>query len=39
MLAAITMEEREMRARFGAEFENYARQVPRFVPAWRTRGR
>ena len=35
MLTAIGLEEREMRARFGAEFEAYAREVPRFVPARR----
>ena len=38
MFTAILMEEREMRARFGAEFEAYAREVPRFVPACRSRG-
>jgi protein-S-isoprenylcysteine O-methyltransferase Ste14 len=32
MLVAIGFEEREMRGRFGAEFEEYARRVPRFVP-------
>ena len=32
MLVAIAFEEREMRGRFGAEFEQYARRVPRFVP-------
>lgn len=31
-LAAISMEERELRARFGAAYEDYCRQVPRFVP-------
>lgn len=35
MLTAILLEEREMRARFGSAFAEYARQVPRFVPAWR----
>jgi len=38
MLTAIGLEEREMRVRFGAEFEAYAREVPRFIPAWRPRG-
>jgi len=35
MLLAIALEEREMRARFGPEFEKYAREVPRFVPGRR----
>lgn len=32
MLIAIAFEEREMRARFGAAFEDYCRRVPRFLP-------
>lgn len=32
MLVAISFEEREMRARFGAAFEDYCRRVPRFIP-------
>ncbi|HWG59273.1 MAG TPA: isoprenylcysteine carboxylmethyltransferase family protein [Candidatus Acidoferrales bacterium] len=32
--AAILMEEREMRARFGASYEVYARRVPRFLPSF-----
>lgn len=32
MLVAISFEEREMRARFGALYTDYCSQVPRFVP-------
>jgi protein-S-isoprenylcysteine O-methyltransferase Ste14 len=35
MLVAISFEERELCSRFGKEYEEYARRVPRFVPAWR----
>ncbi|HWY26568.1 MAG TPA: isoprenylcysteine carboxylmethyltransferase family protein [Candidatus Angelobacter sp.] len=31
-LVAIELEEREMRARFGAAYEAYCRRVPRFLP-------
>jgi protein-S-isoprenylcysteine O-methyltransferase Ste14 len=31
-LVAIAIEERELRARFGVAYEDYCRQVPRFVP-------
>ena len=32
MLVAILLEEREMRARFGADYVAYCRNVPRFLP-------
>jgi protein-S-isoprenylcysteine O-methyltransferase Ste14 len=32
MTVAVVLEEREMRIRFGASFEEYCRRVPRFVP-------
>ncbi|MGH9716014.1 MAG: methyltransferase family protein [Candidatus Acidiferrales bacterium] len=32
MLVSILMEEREMRKRFGAEYTEYCRRVPRFIP-------
>jgi len=35
MLAAILLEEREMRARFGAAYVQYCRRVPRFWPLLR----
>jgi protein-S-isoprenylcysteine O-methyltransferase Ste14 len=34
MLMSIFMEEREMRERFGAEYAEYCRRVPRFWPRW-----
>jgi len=36
MLAVISLEEREMRARFGAAYADYSDKVPRFLP---TRGK
>jgi protein-S-isoprenylcysteine O-methyltransferase Ste14 len=38
MLAAIAMEERELRRRFGASYEEYCRRVPRFIPSLRKPG-
>jgi protein-S-isoprenylcysteine O-methyltransferase Ste14 len=35
MLVAISFEEREMRARFGAEYADYCERVPRFMPTIR----
>ncbi|MBI3404002.1 MAG: isoprenylcysteine carboxylmethyltransferase family protein [Acidobacteria bacterium] len=32
LLAAIAFEERELRARFGAEYDEYRRRVPAFLP-------
>jgi protein-S-isoprenylcysteine O-methyltransferase Ste14 len=32
-LVAISLEERELRTRFGAAYEDYCRRVPRFVPS------
>jgi protein-S-isoprenylcysteine O-methyltransferase Ste14 len=38
MLAAIWAEERELRERFGASYEDYCRRVPRFIPLLRRSG-
>jgi protein-S-isoprenylcysteine O-methyltransferase Ste14 len=35
MLAAILLEERELRVRFGAPYEDYCWRVPRFIPSLR----
>ncbi len=32
MLVVITLEEREMRARFGTQYSEYCRRIPRFLP-------
>jgi protein-S-isoprenylcysteine O-methyltransferase Ste14 len=37
MIVVISLEEREMRARFGAAYADYCRKVPRFLPfVWRS---
>jgi len=36
-LAAIALEERELSIRFGAAYQAYCRQVPRFIPMGRSR--
>ena len=38
MLMVIALEEREMRARFGAAYANYCERVPRFLPLGGSRG-
>ena len=35
MTMVITLEEREMRARFGEAYSDYCSQVPRFIPRWK----
>jgi protein-S-isoprenylcysteine O-methyltransferase Ste14 len=35
VLVIVRIEERELRERFGAEYEAYCAHVPRFVPRWR----
>jgi protein-S-isoprenylcysteine O-methyltransferase Ste14 len=36
MYAVVVVEERELRERFGLAYEEYCRQVPRFVPKLRS---
>jgi protein-S-isoprenylcysteine O-methyltransferase Ste14 len=38
MYAVVLLEERELRQRFGAAYEEYCRRVPRFLPRRRPRG-
>ena len=35
VLAIVRLEERELRDRFGAEYDAYCARVPRFIPRWR----
>jgi protein-S-isoprenylcysteine O-methyltransferase Ste14 len=35
VLAVVRLEERELRDRFGAEYESYCAPVPRYLPRWR----
>jgi len=35
MTIVITLEEREMRARFGREYEDYCKRVSRVIPRWK----
>jgi protein-S-isoprenylcysteine O-methyltransferase Ste14 len=39
MLVAISMEEKELGRRFGDEYQDYCRKVPRFIPAIRVSDR
>ena len=34
----VVLEERELRERFGAEFDEYCRRVPRWIPRWTKAG-
>jgi protein-S-isoprenylcysteine O-methyltransferase Ste14 len=38
LLLIVRIEERELRDRFGAEYDAYSVRVPRFVPRWQKKG-
>jgi protein-S-isoprenylcysteine O-methyltransferase Ste14 len=38
LLAIVPLEEKELRERFGRDYEEYAERVPRYLPRRRERG-